>query len=294
VVDHPFGRQKVRPNKDGFIPARAQVMFGLLADGMRGVELKSNRGRASKAIVANHAFLAITARPPLGVLTRELTVISKDGDRLAVPFAPAVYVGDEPTVTPGTAPPGPQEVERQVEGGTIGWLLRREPRGQSLKEAGLAGRRLFHSGVGWQLRFARVVKPDHPSGLARVAVGLLHFEAPAGTPFVSHDAICTTAVMPVGGGGMCPGPVDRLFLFGPFSYGMAYGGGAQYVSLDGLASDDVARMEMFLASGERMALPLKDNVFRAEVQRLKFPIRLVAYDSDDRVIGIRAEDRLTG
>jgi hypothetical protein len=84
-------------------------------------------------------------------------------------------------------------------------------------------------------------------------------------------------------------PVGRLFLFGPFNYGLGGAGADQYVWLDGLASDDVARMELFLASGERVAVPLRDNVFRVEVARLKFPIRLVAYDSDDRVIGIRTE-----
>jgi len=124
----------------------------------------------------------------------------------------------------------------------------------------------------------------------------MHFEASPQSPFVSHDEICTYAITPTEGGGMGCMPVDRLFLFGPFNYGLGGGGANQYVWLDGVASDDVARMELFLASGERIAIPLRDNVFRVEVARIRFPIRLVAYDSEGRVIGIRAEthDPLTG
>ena len=115
VIDLPFGRQDVPPNEDGFIPARAQVVFGVVADGVSGVELTTNRGGVSHAIVANNTFLAVTDHPPLGVLTREITVTSEDGDRLAVPFAPAVYAGDEPTAKPGVAP-GP--MRPKTPGGT--------------------------------------------------------------------------------------------------------------------------------------------------------------------------------
>lgn len=69
-------------------------------------------------------------------------------------------------------------------------------------------------------------------------------------------------------------PLSRLFLGAPFNYGLRSGGSEQYALFDGLASDDVARMEAFLASGERVAVPLQDNVFRLEVARRRFPIRL--------------------
>lgn len=290
LVDLPFGREDVPPNDDGFIPARAQATFGVVADGVSGVELTTNRAAVGDAIVANNAFLAVTEHPPLGLRTRELRVASEDGDSLAVPLAESPYVGNGPTAKPGVAP-GPREVERHVEGGTIGWLLRREPRGQSIEEAGLAGRReLFFndpSRVG-RLRFARVIKPD-PRGPALVAVGLMHFEASRRSPFGSHEEFCSYAITPLRNGGAGCMPVGRLFLGGPFNYGLGGAGADQYVWLDGLASDDVARMELFLASGERVAVPLQDNVFRVDVARLTFPIRLVAYDSDDRVIGIRTE-----
>ena len=292
LVDVSFGVENVPPNEDGYKPARVQVTFGVVADGVRTVELTTNRGDLRDAIVANNAFLAVTEHPPLGLLTQEITVTSEEGERVAVPFAPQVYAGDEPTAKPGVAP-GPQEVERQVEGGTIGWLLRGEPRGQSLEEAGLKARELFPEG--WQLGFARVIKPD-PRSLALVAVALQHFEFPEGSPFVSHDEYCSYGIAPPRSAGAGCMPVDRQFLFGPFNYAMQSGGSDQYAWLDGLASDDVARMEAFLASGERISVPLQDNVFRLGVARFRFPIRVVAYDSEDRVIGIRAEaqDPLTG
>ena len=58
----------------------------------------------------------------------------------------------------------------------------------------------------------------------------------------------------------------------------AAAGGQQYVQFDGLASDDVARMELFYARGERVRVPLVDNVFLVKAARSKFPARLVAYD----------------
>ena len=292
LADFSFGVEKVPPNEEGYKPARVQVTVGVVADGVKTVELTTNRGDRRDAIVANNAFLAVTEHPPLGLLTEKITVTSKEGERVAVPFAPQVYAGDEPTAKPGVAP-GPQEVEREVKGGTIGWLLRGEPRGQSFEEAGLTARELFPEG--WRVGFARVIKPD-PRSLAQVAVALQHFKFPEGSPFVSHYEYCSYGVAPPRSAGAGCMPVDRLFLGGPFNYAMQSGGSEQYAWLDGLASDDVARMEAFLASGERIPVPLHDNVFRLGVARFRFPIRVVAYDSEDRVIGIRAEpyDPVTG
>ena len=43
---------------------------------------------------------------------------------------------------------------------------------------------------------------------------------------------------------------------------------------------------MFLATGERVAVPLADNAYMVEAARTKFPVRLVVYDDEGRVIGI--------
>jgi hypothetical protein len=52
--------------------------------------------------------------------------------------------------------------------------------------------------------------------------------------------------------------------------------------------DDVARLEIYLTGGERIAVPLQDNVYVIAVARTKFPARLVAFDHDERTIGNRA------
>lgn len=63
-------------------------------------------------------------------------------------------------------------------------------------------------------------------------------------------------------------------------------GGGQFTLFTGLASDEVTRMDLFLATGERRPIPLRDNVWLIQVPRGKYPVRLVAFDSDDRVIAI--------
>jgi hypothetical protein len=70
--------------------------------------------------------------------------------------------------------------------------------------------------------------------------------------------------------------------------GFVANGGDQYATVHGLASDDVARLELYLADGERIAVPLTDDAYLIQVARTKFPIRLVAYDIDERIIAINA------
>jgi hypothetical protein len=65
------------------------------------------------------------------------------------------------------------------------------------------------------------------------------------------------------------------------------GGGDQYATIDGLASDDVARLELFLATGERIAVPLRDNAFLVQAGLAKHPARLVAYDRRGRVVAVQ-------
>jgi hypothetical protein len=61
-----------------------------------------------------------------------------------------------PRARPGVAP-RPTTLEREVDGGTIGWVIGQEPRGQSLADAGLDDDRLLDR---FQPSFARVLTPD--------------------------------------------------------------------------------------------------------------------------------------
>lgn len=287
TLDYTFGRQDVPPNDEGFIPARASATFGVVADGVRGVELTTNQGRQD-AIVEDNAFLSIVANPPLGTRTKSMLVRGEGGERLAVPLAEAPYGNVGVGATPGVAP-GPTRIERRVKQGTIGWLERREERGQALAQSDLGGHeRLFpRFGAQSQVRFARVIAPD-PNSEKRVAIGLVYVaESSARPSWVTGEQVCAMLVTPGHGSGGGCSRLDEVFADKPFTVGILSGyGGDQRVVVSGLASDDVARMELYLADGERRFVPLRDNYYLIDVERLKFPARLVAYDGDDRVVGI--------
>jgi hypothetical protein len=55
--------------------------------------------------------------------------------------------------------------------------------------------------------------------------------------------------------------------------------------LAGMASDDVARLELFLPHGRHRRVPLVDNAFIVELTGSEYPSGLVAYDRNGLVIG---------
>jgi hypothetical protein len=87
-------------------------------------------------------------------------------------------------------------------------------------------------------------------------------------------------------GGGCS-PFADLFFSGPFTTGETLlGGGDQYTILGGLASDDVARMTLFLANGQTRPIALSDNAWLIQAARADYPVRIVAYDKAGHVIGV--------
>ena len=63
-----------------------------------------------------------------------------------------------------------------------------------------------------------------------------------------------------------------------------------------MASDEVARLEAFTATGNAIPVPLVDNSYLIEIAKARFPVKIVAYDSQGRVIGIEQtpRDEVTG
>jgi hypothetical protein len=279
-LDAGFGHQDVPRTEEGYLPARMSASFGIVADGVKAVELGTSE-RPVQAIVENNAFLAITVDPPLGLRTKELTAIGEQGQRASVALAESPFGDYGPQAKPGVAP-GPRAVERTVEGGTIDWLLRREPRGRSLAEAGIQFDP-FLVGRG-TVRYVRVLEPD-PASNRHVALALVEAQKGWNPALPAHhgELLCRYEFGGGLGGGGCS-PLADYFARGPINYGTSGSGGEQYVFVSGVASDDVERMELYLATGERIAVGLTDNVFVAEVARTKFPARLVAYDREGRII----------
>lgn len=185
--------------------------------------------------------------------------------------------------SPAAAMPGPTQVERRVPNGTIGWLFQHELRGQSLAESNIA----LGSTVGahWQpVRFARVLTPD-PASKAKIVVSLIGRRG---------RNICMTVVLPRGGFGGCAIGLNLRPFNGSTAGGVNIAGPGGGVVLAGLASDDVARMELFLPQGRHRRVPLQDNAYFVSVRAADYPANLVAYDKSGLVIGTTAATKPIG
>ena len=272
LVDFPFERQDVPPNEDGYIPAGVQVTFGVVADGVSGVGLTTNRGDRRDAMSPTTRFspspstlrwvwLRVRSRPPPKTMNG-MPFLSRRR------FMPATSRVRNTARRRGRR-------SRETSGRRDDRVAQSGRGARTVDRGGWPRRaRAVPPPAPWQMsldvRHARVIKPD-PRALAQVVIGLVHVEPamPNPPPSMSHrELLCTYTIAPPRNGGAGCMPVGRLFLGGPFNYAMV--SADQYAWLDGLASDDVARMEAFLASGERVAVPLQDNVFRLEVARFRF------------------------
>ena len=248
------------------------VGFGFVAAGVSDVRVGSDHRQIS-AILGNGAFLDVLDHPARGEWMRTIAATGAGGGKQRLSLL--VMVSGQPPVTGHLPAKGPLTVEREVTGGTIGWFAHREPRGAAL-DPKLRSRLstvppLFRIG-----RFARLIAPD-PNDILRVVVA-----EHAGHP----DEVCSFSVTLGGEGGGCRS-LSQLFTLGPLvlTWGFS-GGGQQFWTVEGLASDDVSRVEAFLATGERRWLALHDNVVFGRIAAVKLPARIVAYDGQGRIIGI--------
>ena len=285
-VDYGFGPiygRHVHIGPDTYTPVRADVTAGIVADGVKALELAGDGGRREQAIVASDSFVSVVTNPKVGYRTRHVWATA-DGRRIPIPFAQAPFDTWRSPPTSTLKPQGPARVQRNVSGGRIGWLERREQRGAPVPTK--IDR--FYARLG-KVVFERLLTPD-PTSLMRVIVTVQvggELGAPPGFPRSKASHVCTWLVAGGAVGGGCS-PEDALFPRQPFSAGESVLlGSDQYATIDGLASDDVARLELFMATGERIPVPLRDNAFLVQAARPKYPARLVAYDRQGRVIGVQ-------
>lgn len=260
------------------------LSFGLAAAEVERVVVRTDDG-ASAAAVGHGAFLHVF-QPRRGSWARTITARTRAGRSQDVPVS--VQVSGQPPLATGLKLHGPAKVERELKGGTIGWFVRREPRGSSAREAGLTRRADCCSG------FVRVVYPD-PDDFLGVAIGdktlsprlSLPRSSPVPFPPVADDAVCVGVVTRGGLGTGCKS-MQRLFSTGPLHLTWGFSGGGQQIWLvSGLASDDVAGIEVFQGDGTSWQAPLRDNATAFRVQRAKFPVRIVAYDNAGRVVDVK-------
>jgi hypothetical protein len=267
---------------DRFHSSSLQITAGIVTDSVRSVVLDDDAGRHEVRPVAN-AFLYIAETPDVGQRVKRIWARTDRG-LIPIPFVPTPFgFGGGPPTRP--APPAPV-VERQVNGGRVGWLEQRESRGEPLDvlpagiRAGILGRRegLPHRPTS-NVLYGRVLTPD-PDRPARIVLTLN-----ANRPDGPAEGLCTWFVTKGSSGGGCaayPGTFKRTLIPGSLSSG----GSGAFVTLSGVASDDVARIEALLADGQQADVPFKDNAFMVDLPGANLPARLIAYDSAGRVIDV--------
>jgi len=271
MVDAAFGKAHVkRPARpDGFFNGvqDASASFGLAAANVSAVELKAG-GKTEHAFMGGQTFLLVRRHVPFCSGVDRVFAIDTAGEKVAVPF------GRSPCrVTHFSLKKpryGPTRIDRKPLRRAIAWLDNHEPRGLSLRQAGVPRRWLPRARHG--IHFARVLQPD-PGNHIRVVIYL------AGR----HNAICTMTITAARSGG---GGTASLFDY-PLAPSVSGFGGAQSALISGIASDAISRIDLFLNDGERWSVPFKDNAFVVLAPRVDFPAKLVGYDSQGKVVAIQ-------
>jgi hypothetical protein len=253
------------------------VVYGLASDAIRSVDVLADGRLLGAADVDNNAFLyAAPDRPGSPVEGPALVVRAEDANGVAaeVPIASGPsFSRAQPSALP--ALPGPDRVERTLTNGSIGWLESGEARGEPFTWPDDYPQRVVHS---------RLIRPDASSAMR---FGLAYAEG-------------TTAN--TRGGWYCLAWLWPLIKDSLVSYcgraeavnaGISYTGalsssGVQFPLRVGMASDQVARIELFRADGSSQPVPLVDNVFTFQTWRLD-PVKLVAYDDQNRVVTIEIQ-----
>lgn len=284
LVDHSFGLGTKRAwyGIDRYRAPALQVTVGVAADNVRSVVVEDAQGRHVVPARAN-AFLYVATNPDVAQRVRRIWARTA-GRLVVVPFAAArsAFAGGSVSQRPV---PGPTRIERNVGNGTIGWLDRREPRGQPLSVlTGRTGVLLRPDRTGALVRrhvvFGRIVTPD-PNRPVRVAVTLSTSRNGG-----KATGLCSWLLLRGGAGGGCAVRA-QIFAKSPLTNEVALlGGSEEFATISGLASDDVARIVAFLSGGQRQAVPLAANAYVVDIARARLPARLVAYDRAGHVIGL--------
>jgi hypothetical protein len=261
------------------------LTFGVAAHRVVSVGVRSDRG-TSPAVLRNGAFLHVFRPSRRGIWARAIVARNATGRTEATPLS--VQVSNQPELRSGLRPHGPSRVDRVVTGGTIGWFIHREARGLSPAQAHVNFRGCCHG-------YTRLIQPDPDDFLLMLISDHSPIPIPSSThrrllipqPKPDEHRICLGALTHSGIGSGCT-TLEELFSEGPLAISWGFSGvGQQLWLVQGLASDDVTRIEVFLGTGQHWRAPLRDNATVFRVPRAKFPVRVVAYDAAGRVVAVQ-------
>jgi len=278
-------------------------VFGFADDTVRVVEVRRVRSGWAQASVASNAFVVLRARPSGSVKSHpprdpivQVSAFSRGGRRSPVPFVASEFadygkgVPDRPSYLKVELPnaadlPGPAKADGPFSGGTIGWLVRRERRGERWKPAGP-----FVEDLG-EIIYSRAVQPDpgdpHRIGIALVRIGensrLSHLP-------LGREVLCYSDLRPFQLGETSVACLTQSDSPGWFERGRplttGFMGPEQITRFSGLAADGVARIELYLASGRRIPAALRDNAYTVGAPTAQFPAKMVAYNGEGVAIGV--------
>jgi hypothetical protein len=259
-----------------------QALYGLAADRVSAVELRSEGG-IHRVPVTNNAFLYLY-RGESPRLSHNRLEYESD-----VPFkAVALDANDNvlgavtimslkrgyPADPSPSELPGPAAVERGSAPLRVGWLDRGENRGEPYEWP-------TNGEVTEGLPQMRMFQPSPITSMQVLVSGPRNLGLPNETGY------CLTNVWPLSPrptGFMCASthPSGAILL----ATATAVPFDAQFPIYYGLVADDVASLELFLSNRARESIPIVDNVFALQAAAAD-PAKLVAYDRDHRVLGVR-------
>jgi hypothetical protein len=252
------------------------LVYGLAADSVERIEVFDGVRLLGEADVQNNAFFASfpdEPRSPNGDSTEgPPVVIRTHGADGSADVPVRIRFGLTSRSLREEDLPGPDRVERALDGGSIGWLEHGEPRGEPFA---------------WPYEFpdhvlySRMLAPD-PTSSFRLAV------AYGQDPDWQENGrwFCTAWLWPLVPGSRNDRGCGRSSLI---DSGLTYlgtsplaGGFPHYV---GLASDAIGRIELFYEDGSTQEVPLRDNAFSFYVAA-DLHSKLVVYDRDGSVVAI--------
>jgi hypothetical protein len=287
--------------------SQAEGVVGFADDSVRTIELRRLHGPTQSIAVRNNVFAGLrSASSAADDPIVQVHAVTADGRRIRVPFVaittlpPHVpsYLGGADT----SRLPGPTRAAASLPSRRIGWLERREPRGEPY-----APPAVFESALG-KVAFSRTIEPDPDSPFR---VGIIFTRGPqhplSGALFrgtrvfmavrAHRLTLCVTAVTPLirrgGEGGTCGQqrwngsffpPDQPVSVWAAPPEGPATEATPQITRLYGLAADGVKSIDLYLASGRVIPAALRDNVYTVEAPTSQFPAKLVAYDAKHRPV----------
>ena len=285
----------------------ASGIFGFADDTVRAVRVVHSLGGRQTVRVRNNVFLVLAGSPPTAIYDPivQIRALTRSGRGVVVPFA---FQGVVPLpATPSylrrtrIVLPGPKRVEARLSSATIGWVDRRELRGEPFAPQ-LRG---FDS-PSTRAVYSRRIQPDpddpYRMGLWVVRVGAVSRASIAAGPAwgkvlrlrTGEELLCHAGLFPLRPppiGYLCSPTTTSSTLFEPghvLTVERTYR--EAFTRVAGLAADGVSGIDLYLAGGRVIPAVLHDNAYTVEGPSDQWPAKLVAYDARGHVVEIDVID----